>query len=512
MSTDVSKAFKRINFFRGFLTTEEDWNSATAYHVEKHRMHNRMLHGFGVVPGFLGELRVQARGKGELAVEILPGLAVDGDGNEIFVPDPEIKAVNPLDYKLPQTIYVVAKYYEEMTDFIAYKENLEYKGHRRIAEVSRIELHVVEPEPADGVELARIALEPGVKRLTDGRDPRKPSTNEIDLRFVPFAGAVGTHIPTHLLAELADLLKETCEVYGHITHKESVTTAGDSLHAAITLHMMLRSRIIDMWNLFDMWDDILWLQWGFVEQIEADRPDISSRKEFASYKRHIELLRDFSREGRRDADALRTLLSYEAKANENLRAIFFGITKREVEERAPTTPIEKIGEILKVHSGSFDESMEVEGVVLKRADEIDVLNKKSETAHDFRIIDYRDRYRSRQKLKYPDGTAVEDVGLAYEGGRCEFTLKNLVPGRPVLMLVRMDYVHGDWEAEMEVNSKKVGYMRCSGMDRKHRWRNWPFVIAAEHVRDVDLRITQIPTTEQRDINYFHIWAYQPEEE
>ena len=75
--TDEPKAFKRVNFFRGFLATEEDFNDATQYHVENRRLHNRVFHGLGVVPGFLGDLRVRARGKGELAVEVLPGLAVD---------------------------------------------------------------------------------------------------------------------------------------------------------------------------------------------------------------------------------------------------------------------------------------------------------------------------------------------------------------------------------------------------------------------------------------------------
>ena len=29
------QGFKRINFFRGFLTTEHDWNDAERYHLDK---------------------------------------------------------------------------------------------------------------------------------------------------------------------------------------------------------------------------------------------------------------------------------------------------------------------------------------------------------------------------------------------------------------------------------------------------------------------------------------------
>jgi hypothetical protein len=54
-------------------------------------------------------------------------------------------------------------------------------------------------------------------------------------------------------------------------------------------------------------------------------------------------------------------------------------------------------------------------------------------------------------------------------------------------------------------------MRCAGDDRKFRWRNWPFIIESEYVDDVELKITQTPTTEERDINMFQIWAFQPPE-
>ena len=75
------KVFKRINFFKGFVTTEDDWNEAERYHVEKRKLHNRAFHGAGVVQGWGEEFRVAARGKGELSVEVAPGYAIDGQGN-----------------------------------------------------------------------------------------------------------------------------------------------------------------------------------------------------------------------------------------------------------------------------------------------------------------------------------------------------------------------------------------------------------------------------------------------
>ena len=120
-------------------------------------------------------------------------------------------------------------------------------------------------------------------------------------------------------------------------------------------------------------------------------------------------------------------------------------------------------------------------------DEIEILNKESEDKHIFTIKEAKDSYRSRQKLKYPDGTTVEDTGRAHVDGYSEFKLLNITPGRPVVVLRRMDYVYGDYELEMSVNGKKVSVVSCVGTDRVHRWRNWPAMIAgrARHRRDAD---------------------------
>ena len=47
-----ASGIKRINFFKGFLTTEKDWNDAERYHIDKRRLHNRMLHSPGIVLGY----------------------------------------------------------------------------------------------------------------------------------------------------------------------------------------------------------------------------------------------------------------------------------------------------------------------------------------------------------------------------------------------------------------------------------------------------------------------------
>src|SRR5687767_12875337 len=177
MSTERPKGpkpFKRINFFKGFLTTEHDWNDSEAYHIEKRRLHNRASHAPGVVQGYMGDLKVLARARGDLSFEVQPGYAIDGDGRDLVLWETTIKTIVAEEYKLPQMLYVVLRFTEELTDFIAYKENLEYKGHRRVAESARVEIIQTEPDVRQEIELARVFLEKGATRIRDARDFHDP--------------------------------------------------------------------------------------------------------------------------------------------------------------------------------------------------------------------------------------------------------------------------------------------------------------------------------------------------
>ncbi|MBI5610152.1 MAG: hypothetical protein HY902_14850 [Deltaproteobacteria bacterium] len=142
-------------------------------------------------------------------------------------------------------------------------------------------------------------------------------------------------------------------------------------------------------------------------------------------------------------------------------------------------------------------------------DAINPIDPDSERAHNLRITGERDKYRTRQKLKYPDGVIVESAGVAFEGGQIEYELKNVEPGKDVYIVWRMDYAHGDWEAEVEANDRRQANCICAGSDRKARWRNWVYVVPAEHVREVTLRMKIKPVTAGRDSNMFELWAYQP---
>jgi hypothetical protein len=179
------------------------------------------------------------------------------------------------------------------------------------------------------------------------------------------------------------------------------------------------------------------------------------------------------------------------------------------EPRTPSKADVKDFEGVKIMSNP-PESLPLEGgVTWILVDQIVVLDKDSEEKHALAINEAKDTYRSRQKLKYPDGTVVEDTGRAHVGGYSTYKILNCTPGRPVMVVRRMDYVYGDYELEFVVNGKSVGIGSCNGTDRINRWRNWPFMIPAEFVTESTLTVKQVAVTAGRDVNMFHYWFFQP---
>lgn len=75
---------QRLRFFSGQVLTAAEFEAEQRYHREMRRLHNRLLHGVGIVEG----LGVSADGGQCDAVVVAPGVVLDGLGNEIVVCDP----------------------------------------------------------------------------------------------------------------------------------------------------------------------------------------------------------------------------------------------------------------------------------------------------------------------------------------------------------------------------------------------------------------------------------------
>jgi len=75
--------FKRARYFHGMLLSDRDFREEQNYHREKHKLANKMLHGWGIVCGLGLEWE-----KGKKWITVTPGMALDCHGNEIVVCDP----------------------------------------------------------------------------------------------------------------------------------------------------------------------------------------------------------------------------------------------------------------------------------------------------------------------------------------------------------------------------------------------------------------------------------------
>jgi hypothetical protein len=531
MATDrdaKGQGFKRINFFKGFLTTEHDWNDAERYHLDKRKLHNRLCHAPGVVPGYAGDLRVTARARGDLSFEVQPGYAIDGQGNDLVLWETQIKTITPEEYKLPQTLYVVLRFVEELADFIAYKENLEYKGHRRVLEGCKVEISMTSPDIKQEVELARILLEKGATRLRDAREPWDPRANEIDLRYVPRAGVSGSFLDTQMKYRISTVLSACRRAFFHMARDGKVQTAHDALSAMLSASALAAADQLDLRNVFDVMQLLLEMQQEVALDVEVNHPTLAQRKEFADYRKNLEIFKGLLMERRFTADALLNLCAYQQKAGEIIASVFAGGPPVALEEEpaapaAPGAPAAKAAAAATAPKGKgmdwegvkgiaqleLPNDIEVDGQMWTLVDKIDVMDKDSEDKHQLTINDAKDSYRSRQKLKYPDGTVVEDVGRAHVGGYAQYNALNLKPGKPMAIVRRMDYVYGDYEIEFFIDGRSAGICSCAGTDRVHRWRNWPYVIPAEFITKDKVLVKQNAGTAGRDINMFRFWFYQP---
>lgn len=72
---------KRTDYFHGMLMTERDFREEQIYHIEKRKLLNRMLHGWGVVCG----LKVRPTNPPSPNIIVEGGMALDCFGNEILV-------------------------------------------------------------------------------------------------------------------------------------------------------------------------------------------------------------------------------------------------------------------------------------------------------------------------------------------------------------------------------------------------------------------------------------------
>jgi hypothetical protein len=137
------RTLTRNRFFAGRILTADDLEREQEYHRTKHRRHNRLLHGYGIVEGL--EVTVESSASGGTTVTVSPGFAIDRNGEELLIC--ERATSNPCPGKAD--CYVTIRLVERAADETPDGES------SRIDESA--EIAVVDEVPPDHLAIARLA-------------------------------------------------------------------------------------------------------------------------------------------------------------------------------------------------------------------------------------------------------------------------------------------------------------------------------------------------------------------
>ena len=124
------------------------------------------------------------------ALRVEPGMALDEEGRELYLPDAIDLDVNLHKHK-GETIYVTISYSENLKKQEHFRPNAlnsDYAGYAFIEELPSITITTDPPDNRAKLELARIDLAPDVASIKDATDPTRPERNEINRLFVKRTG------------------------------------------------------------------------------------------------------------------------------------------------------------------------------------------------------------------------------------------------------------------------------------------------------------------------------------
>lgn len=142
---------KRLNYFNHQFLDAKDFQEEQAYHIRMRRLHNRLLHRWGIVEG------LAVREHGEHTVTVEPGVAIDGEGREIVLAESLTREIQHAGGSGPA--YVTIGYLETFHDDDKQSAG-GAEGYRRVVESHEIHgRRQTPPEDGSVVVLARVHLD-----------------------------------------------------------------------------------------------------------------------------------------------------------------------------------------------------------------------------------------------------------------------------------------------------------------------------------------------------------------
>ncbi len=164
---------KRIKPVDGLAVTAAIWEESHEYHRLQRQYHDLFRHGPGIITG----LEVIASDPADSSVYILPGVALDSNGELIVLPEPVA-----FDFGVTKgQLYLLLSYSES-------RPEQEVDGGPLYIR-AQFGIEALSSHPGDpNIELARLHRN-GEAVITQATSPEFPRQNEIDLRFRPEIGS-----------------------------------------------------------------------------------------------------------------------------------------------------------------------------------------------------------------------------------------------------------------------------------------------------------------------------------
>lgn len=158
---EIPSHLKRVNYFNGQFLSQTDLTTEQTYIIDRGRLHNLHIHGYGIVSG----LAVSVPKNLTDVLIVSPGVAIDPQGNEIFLP--AVVAV-PVPKK-GDFARLMLYWSERETDFVPVPSSTGEGGGMAASRIEEYAILNVEAEEAtlkpNGIMLARLKKFRGVWRV-----------------------------------------------------------------------------------------------------------------------------------------------------------------------------------------------------------------------------------------------------------------------------------------------------------------------------------------------------------
>lgn len=498
--------FKRANFFPGLQVGPNYWNKIEDYHFEKEKLYNRLFHGFGIVPGFLDSLHVQAeKTKGGLITFIVGrGLCFDGLGNPLFLDKPEVLVFDSKKYTYPTTIYIVIKYDEVLQDFFQNSDNIDLQGYQYKKETAKVEIVTEITEPELTVELARVQLEDeegtGIGNIKNCDEFCNPGSNALDYRFVPWAVRTKKGVSIYLEKLMIELFELTCGVSNSCYELLQLNAFRNMHTVATTSKMIIQTAgvyfedVIHLLNpLFDIDHEVLFELADFERNNEEKNYKFTTKEAYENARTAMYELGDLLKKYSGKYEEIDAIL----KAH---KSVIEGLKNTVIEKEVHSADIQFI-------SCDFPRVLLFEDEKYTLVDTVNMGSQESIDAHRLTFADSQHPSTAKDSFYYPDGVLVYDTIKRWIGGSMKLHLKNVIKGRKTLIIRRTDIYQGNYSVEVILQGKNKFTMNIDGQDSKNRWRNIFLKINEGEITEYTPEIAFNIGEKGRD-NSGTIWIYQ----